>query len=65
MRCVCCDCGLSDGESILKHPHTGDYLDMCVDCLVETQIIPRKLVNQMMVNRESEHSDTKDFNDSL
>lgn len=62
MRCVCCDVNLSDGESILKHPETGQYLDMCCECLVSTQIVPKKLVNQLMVNRssESEHLDIED-----
>lgn len=62
MRCVCCDVNLSDGESILKHPETGQYLDMCCECLVSTQIVPKKLVNQLMVSRssESEHLDIED-----
>jgi hypothetical protein len=66
MRCVCCDCGLSDGESVLKHPETGHYLDMCCECLVSTQIVPKKLINQLMVSRvESEHLDIKDIEDTL
>jgi hypothetical protein len=65
MRCVCCDVSLSDGESVLKHPETGQYLDMCCECLIATQIVPKKLINQLMVSRfnetnESEHSDFKD-----
>ena len=64
MRCVCCDVNLSDGESVLKHPETGNYLDMCCECLIEAQIVPKKLINQLMISRfnesESEHSDFKD-----
>ena len=65
MRCVCCDVSLSDGESVLKHPETGQYLDMCCECLIATQIVPKKLINQLMVSRfnetnESEHPDFKD-----
>jgi hypothetical protein len=66
MRCVCCDKNLSDGESVLKHPETGHYLDMCCECLVSTQIVPKKLVNQLMVNRSSvNESEHLDFNDTL
>ena len=66
MRCVCCDKNLSDGESVLKHPETGNYLDMCCECLVSTQIVPKKLVNQLMVNRSSvNESEHLDFNDTL
>jgi hypothetical protein len=56
MRCVCCDKNLSDGESVLKHPETGNYLDMCCECLVSTQL---------MVSRSNEESVHPDFNDTL
>jgi hypothetical protein len=66
MRCICCDKNLSDGESVLKHPETGHYLDMCCECLVDTQIVPKKLVNQLMVSRSSvNESEHLDFNDTL
>lgn len=33
MRCVCCNSELSDYESTRKSATTGEYLDMCNDCL--------------------------------
>ena len=35
MRCACCNRRLSDYESTLKHAETGQYLDLCMDCLSE------------------------------
>ena len=35
MRCSCCNRNLSDYESVLKHPVTGDYLDTCNKCLAQ------------------------------
>lgn len=40
MRCYCCNCNLSDYESVLKHPETNEYLDTCLKCLDEIGIIP-------------------------
>lgn len=40
MRCFACDCDLSDYESTLRSPTTGEYLDMCAFCLSEAQITP-------------------------
>ena len=34
MRCCCCDVPLSDYEATLKHTVTGQYLDMCLKCLM-------------------------------
>lgn len=40
MRCQCCNINLSDYESRLKHPDTGEYLDICLKCLPDTTITP-------------------------
>lgn len=40
MRCDCCNVNLSDYESVLKHPETGQYLDTCLVCLEDTGITP-------------------------
>jgi len=39
MRCYCCNKNLSDKESTLKSATTGQYLDMCIPCLVTAGII--------------------------
>lgn len=38
MRCLSCDCLLSDKEATRKGTHTGEYLDLCDDCLSTTDI---------------------------
>lgn len=40
MRCSCCNCNLSDYESVLKHPETKEYLDTCLVCLEDIPITP-------------------------
>ena len=35
MRCLSCNCNLSDFESTRKSANTGEYLDLCEDCLSE------------------------------
>ena len=40
MRCYCCNRNLSDYESTLKHPVTGEYLDTCSKCLQDIPIAP-------------------------
>lgn len=43
MHCLACDCLLSDRESTRQHLITGEYLDLCDDCLAsveEVVIIP-------------------------
>lgn len=42
MRCYCCDRNLSDMESVLKHPTTGEFLDTCRKCLKEIGIVPQE-----------------------
>jgi hypothetical protein len=38
MRCVCCDVLLSDFEATRKHAITGEYLDVCNQCLIEIPV---------------------------
>jgi hypothetical protein len=33
MKCLCCDAILTDYESTRKHAETGQYLDLCGECL--------------------------------
>lgn len=40
MRCQCCNRNLSDYESVLKHPVTLEYLDICTKCLEDIPITP-------------------------
>ena len=40
MRCQCCNRNLSDYESVLKHPETLAYLDICTKCLEDIPITP-------------------------
>jgi len=35
MRCLSCDCNLTDSESKRKHKKTGEYLDLCTKCFRE------------------------------
>ena len=37
MRCISCDCNLSDRESTRQHLVTGEYLDLCDDCLSDVE----------------------------
>lgn len=34
MRCRACNTMLSDAESVRKDRLTGEYLDMCTDCII-------------------------------
>lgn len=45
MRCQCCNRNLSDYESCLKHPTTGEYLDICTTCLQDIPIEPVEPIN--------------------
>lgn len=40
MRCYCCNANLSDYEAVLKHPETGEFLDICQVCLEDIPIDP-------------------------
>jgi hypothetical protein len=33
MHCKSCDCPLSDREAVSKDPLTGEYTELCSDCL--------------------------------
>jgi hypothetical protein len=33
MKCRSCDCNLNDYESTIKSPVSGEYLDLCKNCL--------------------------------
>ena len=40
MRCQCCDKNLTDFESVLRHPVTMEFLDICSRCLKDIPINP-------------------------
>jgi hypothetical protein len=40
VHCVCCDRLLSDYESVLRHPETKEFLDICQKCLKDIPIDP-------------------------
>ena len=35
MKCLSCDCILTDFESTRKSFRTGEYLDLCDNCIVD------------------------------
>ena len=39
MRCLACDCNLSDVESTRKSPLTGEYYDLCTHCLNDISLV--------------------------
>lgn len=40
MRCLCCNANLTDFESTRRNARTGEYLDMCIRCLV---LVPERV----------------------
>lgn len=40
MRCYCCNKSLTDFESVLRHPVTMEFLDICSRCLKDIPINP-------------------------
>lgn len=40
MRCQCCNKNLTDFESVLRHPVTMEFLDICSRCLKDIPINP-------------------------
>lgn len=40
MRCVCCNKNLTDYESVLRHPVTLEFLDICSKCLQDIPLHP-------------------------
>jgi hypothetical protein len=47
MRCQCCNRNLSDYESVLKHPATNEFLDICTKCLKDIPITPIEPTNKL------------------
>jgi len=47
MRCQCCNRNLSNYESVLRHPETNDFLDICKRCLQDIPITPVEPANQV------------------
>ena len=47
MRCQCCNKNLSDYESVLRHPVTMEYLDICTKCLRDIPIEPLEPDNRV------------------
>lgn len=64
-RCVCCDCNLSDIESVLRHPETNQFLDMCSDCILAAEIVPKSQLNKMIRDKEHLNESNLEGNDSL
>lgn len=58
MRCVCCNSVLSDYEALIKDTATGDYLDMCSDCIDAVQEISTLVVTEPKVPELSEDDPT-------
>ena len=58
MRCYCCNRSLSDYESVLRHPETLEFLDICTKCLQDIPIKPIEPVNKV---NEVVDDDEEDF----
>lgn len=65
MRCVCCDCGLSDVEAVLRHPETNQFIDMCSDCILSAEIVPQSQLRKMFKDKEHLNESNVEGNDSL
>jgi hypothetical protein len=64
MRCLCCNRNLSDYESVLKHPETGHYLDICVKCLVDIPVepvVPERFVDNVGYADEISDENTEPY----
>jgi hypothetical protein len=65
MRCVMCNTRLSDKESTLKHPVTGDYLDTCFRCLPGLYSSVDKQMNDPTSSLyDDEQNNMEEFEDS-
>ncbi len=69
MRCTACDKRLSDYETTLKHAETGQYLDLCMDCLSEiARQVPmpvkgrKDLIHSMDTNEEVDELTEVEYN---
>jgi len=62
MRCRACNSELTDIESVKKDTTTGEYVDLCIDCLVTVRETVRELdepvVSQFIV---ASFDDNQDF----
>ena len=47
MRCTCCNATLTDFEVTLRHAVTKKFIEMCSDCLKDTNI-PLQVRNDLM-----------------
>ena len=58
MRCVACNCVLSDYEATRKGTITGEYLDLCDDCFKpiadEVAVIVRHDLDHSLDNTEGD-----------
>lgn len=64
-RCLSCDKNLSDFEATRKHAETGEYLDLCNNCLrdvLDIQDIPY-VNSQSNVEYDSIIDDIFDYGD--
>lgn len=54
MRCRACNTELTDIESVKKDAATGEYVDLCLDCLITVRETVRELdepvVSQFVVS---------------
>ena len=61
MRCGCCNKVLSSFESCLKHPVTGEYLDICQCCLKDIPIVPvPPETDAFTLDQEDDDGDTEE-----
>ena len=65
MRCLACDCNLSDVESVLRHPETNEFLDLCSDCIIASEIVPKSQLRKMIRDKEHLNESNLEDNDSL
>lgn len=63
MRCQCCNRNLSDYESVLKHPVTLEYLDICVKCLKDIPIQPVEPKDKVNTTSYDDFEEDEDIND--
>lgn len=60
MRCLSCNCVLTDYESTRKSAHTNDYIDLCNRCFSSVED------DMDTVDRpDLEHEDAESYEDSL
>lgn len=62
MRCYCCDKELSDQECGIKSFNTGEYLDMCKNCIKESGIFATGPVEEQVDEVDFENFEEDEFN---